>query len=202
MPAYIIGGSPCSGKSTVAGALSGRFGLHYFKVDDHLDRYMQLAAADQKPVCKRVAHMSPEEIWMRPPQVQCEEELLIYEEIFEYVLADLEKLDCESGVIAEGAAFLPALIRRLNLPHDRYLSLTPTEAFQRFHYSQREWVPHVLKGCSDKAQAFAFWMGRDVLFARAVRAQCAELGYASVINNGDVPVEQLIEQVTAHFGLT
>lgn len=44
MPVYFIGGSPCSGKSIVAEALSSRFGLKYFKVDDHLDHYLQTAA--------------------------------------------------------------------------------------------------------------------------------------------------------------
>ncbi len=38
MAVYFIGGSPCSGKSTVARALSARYDLTYFKVDDHLDR--------------------------------------------------------------------------------------------------------------------------------------------------------------------
>lgn len=34
---YYIGGSPCSGKSTIAEALSKKYILHYFKVDDYLD---------------------------------------------------------------------------------------------------------------------------------------------------------------------
>ena len=33
MTVYYIGGSPCSGKSTVAEALAARYGLTYFKAD-------------------------------------------------------------------------------------------------------------------------------------------------------------------------
>ena len=33
--AYILGGSPCSGKSTIAERLAAEFDLHYYKVDDH-----------------------------------------------------------------------------------------------------------------------------------------------------------------------
>ena len=51
MAVYFIGGSPCSGKSTVAQALSARYDLTYFKVDDHLDRYLKMGAADGKPFC-------------------------------------------------------------------------------------------------------------------------------------------------------
>lgn len=41
MNIYFIGGSPCSGKSTVAEILSRKYDLHYFKVDDYLDTYMK-----------------------------------------------------------------------------------------------------------------------------------------------------------------
>lgn len=36
---YCIGGSPCSGKSTVAEILAKEHNLFYFKVDDNLEKY-------------------------------------------------------------------------------------------------------------------------------------------------------------------
>lgn len=201
MTVYFIGGSPCSGKSTIAQALSEKYGLHYFKVDDHLDRYMETGARDRKKYCSAIEKMSPEQIWMRDPADQCREELLIYEEIFEYVTADLQKIDCQNGIITEGAAFLPALTRRLDVPANRYISITPTKNFQVSHYSKREWVPYVLAECSDKEKAFENWMERDALFAKAVQRQCGESGYVSLINDGQVSVEKLIGLAAAHFGL-
>ena len=175
MTFYLIGGSPCSGKSTVAQALSERYGLHYFKVDDHLDRYMQLAAEDRKPYCSKALRLTPEQIWMRQPVVQCEEELRIYEEIFEYVLEDLKTINCQNGVITEGAAYLPTLAKKVGIPTNQYISITPTKEFQVFHYSKREWVPYVLAECSNKEKAFANWMDRDALFALAVQRQWMKL---------------------------
>lgn len=202
MEVYFIGGSPCSGKSTIAQAIAAGCGLQYFKVDDHLDRYMGMGAKDQKVCCTAVAEMTPEQIWMRPAQVQCQEELQIYQEIFPYIMADLAALGNGPGVITEGAAYLPALVRACGVPFRRYLSLTPTRAFQVGHYRQREWVPHVLEGCSDRQQAFANWMDRDALFAQAVRQQCSDLGYASLVNNGSISTEDLTHRITRHFGLT
>lgn len=201
MNVFYIGGSPCSGKSTIAEALSERYGLHYFKVDDHLDRYMQLAADDRKPYCRKALSLTPEQIWIRQPIVQCEEELRIYEEIFEYILADLENIDSQNGIITEGAAYLPALTKTAGIPLERYISITPTKEFQVFHYSKREWVSYVLAECSNKEKAFANWMDRDALFAQAVQQQCAELGYVSVINDGKLPVDALMDKVIGHFGL-
>lgn len=198
---YYIGGSPCSGKSTIAEALSEKYNLHYFKVDDYLDRYMKMGASDKKEICQKVENMTPEQIWMRNPLVQCEEELLIYEEIIEFILEDLKQIDCKNGIITEGAAYLPKLVKHINIPVERYISITPSKEFQIFHYSKREWVPYVLAECSNKEKAFENWMNRDVLFAEAVQQQCKELGYVSLINNGEMTVEELVNKVVTHFGL-
>ena len=45
-----------------------------------------MGASDKKEICQKVESMTPEQIWMRNPLVQCEEELLIYEEIIEFIL--------------------------------------------------------------------------------------------------------------------
>ena len=33
--AYVLGGSPCSGKSTIAEMLVAEFGFQYYRADDH-----------------------------------------------------------------------------------------------------------------------------------------------------------------------
>ena len=43
-----IGGSPCSGKSTVAERISKEYGAYYFKVDDFLDKFIGMAASNMK----------------------------------------------------------------------------------------------------------------------------------------------------------
>lgn len=84
-----IGGSPCSGKSTIAERISKEFGAHYFKVDDFLDKFVSMAADKGHPACKRSAAMTADEIWLREPSIQCEDEFLIYEEISELVFEHL-----------------------------------------------------------------------------------------------------------------
>lgn len=198
---YYIGGSPCAGKSTIAEILSQKYHLYYFKVDDFLDNYTKLGAYKGYPICKKIIEMSSEQIWMREPVLQCREELEFYEEIFEYVLADLKQINCENGVITEGAAYVPKLIKQLGLPHNRYISITPTEKFQIFHFKRREFVPYVLEGCSDMERAFCNWMDRDILFAQEVQRQCYEERYASIINDGSIEIDELVNRVAEHFVL-
>lgn len=197
---YYIGGSPCAGKSTAADLLAGRYGLSYFKVDDFLEKYMERGAAEGRPACQRAAQMSAEQTWMRRPDIQCQEEFQIYEKIFEYILADLDQIDGDNGVITEGAAYVPALMKKLGLPGGSYLAITPTPDFQVSHYRQRPFVPYVLADCRDKEQAFRNWMDRDILFAQEVRRQCREAGFASILNDGALSIEALTNAAAAHFG--
>ncbi len=198
---YYIGGSPCSGKSTVAEALAQKYDMTYIKIDDYLEEHIAKGAEKGYEICLKQTRMSPEQVWMREPEVQCQEELQFYHEVFEFVQEEIKAAPKDKLVIVEGAAFLPELMQGLKLPKERYICMTPKKDFQIEHYKQREWVPYVLEGCSDKAQAFANWMERDVLFAEAVRKQCEAAGYVSLVTDGSRSVEEVTEQVGRWFGL-
>lgn len=200
MTVYYIGGSPCSGKSTVAEALAARHGLTYFKADDFLDALIAEGAAAGLPVCGRIRSMTAEETWMRPPEVQCREELDFYAEVHHLLRRQLDVLEGQPAV-AEGACFLPQLMRSLGIPPQHYIAITPSRAFQVSRYRERPWVPHVLQGCSEREAAFANWMERDALFAEEVRRQCVRLGYASLLTDSSVCENDRLAQVARHFGL-
>lgn len=201
MNIYYIGGSPCSGKSTVAEILSEQYDLYYFKVDDFLDSYTKQGALKGYPVCRKQVELTPDQIWMRDPVLQCREELIYYEEVFEFIERDLEQIKNVNGVITEGAAYVPGLIRDAQIPENRYLSITPTKEFQLFHFRKRTFVPYILRGCSNMERAFDNWMERDILFAGEVRKQCGETGYTSVINDGSMEIAEMADLVVSHFGL-
>ncbi len=202
MNLYYIGGSPCAGKSSVAEILSREYGLYYFKADDFLDRYMQAGARRGYPVCRKTAGMNAEQIWMREPILQCRDEFDIYREIFEFVAADLKRIDWKSGIITEGAVYLPELMKKSGISDSRYISITPTKEFQISHYRKRDFVPLVLEGCNDKERAFLNWMARDILFAKEVRRQCHKEKYVSVINDGNMDLDELAGLVAKHFGFS
>lgn len=198
---YFIGGSPCAGKSTVAEIISKKYGMFYFAVDKFLDGYTKKGAQKGYPICKKQMEMRAEEIWMRDPLLQCNEEFQYYREVMEFIIDDLKQIRCENGIITEGAAYAPKIIGELRIPKSRYLSITPTREFQISHFRKRKFVPCVLDGCSDLEGAFQNWMGRDVLFAQEVRLQCEKEGYCSVVNDGSKTIEVMADLVTAHFGL-
>lgn len=62
-------------------------------------------------ICQKECTLSQEQIWMRDPQLQCEEEVRFYGEIFEFILEDIEKISDVKGIITEGAAYMPLLMK-------------------------------------------------------------------------------------------
>lgn len=198
---YYIGGAPCSGKSTVAEFISNKYDLYYFKVDDFLDEYIEKGAFFRKPICIKQKNMTPEQTWMRDPKEQSIEEMQFYEEIFGLIMKDIMKIYAQNGIIAEGAAFLPRLVKRCGIEQRHYVSITPTAEFQVAHYKERLWVPYVLEGCSNKEKAFNNWMNRDIMFANDVTRQCLEEGYDSFVNDGSISIDELIKKVCLHFNM-
>ncbi len=198
---YYIGGSPCSGKSTVAEILVQKYNMTYIKIDDFLDKHLARGAEKGYEVCLKQTRMSPEQTWMRDPKVQCKEELQFYHEVFGFVQEEIRSAVKDKAVIAEGAAFLPELMKELKVPYKRYTCITPKREFQIEHYKKREWVSYVLEGCSDKEQAFLNWMERDVLFAEEVRRQCKAAGYVSLVTDGSRSVEEVVKTVGRQFEL-
>lgn len=193
-----IGGSPCSGKSTVAERISEEYGAYYFKVDDFLDEFTARAADRGYPVCKKIMAMTPEEIWMRDPSVQCEEEFLIYQEISELVSEYLKNIDADF-IITEGAAYTPEVMGEYKAKE--YIAIIPAPDFQITHYKEREWVPYVLEGCSDRQRAFDNWMQRDILFAERVKAECEEKKIPCITNDGRITRDGLTGMVKELFHL-
>ncbi len=196
---YYIGGSPCCGKSTVAEMISKKYNFQYFKVDDLLEVYINKGAKLSKPLLSKIAVMSLDEIWLREPEIQNLEEQDIYNEMFEFILEDLNKLNSEVPIITEGAAFLPKLISEIGVGKSNYICMVPTNEFQYEMYSQRPWVMQYLEGCSNKELAFENWMKRDYLFADSVLNDATTLGYSTLIVDGKRTIDENLDTIEEVF---
>jgi hypothetical protein len=195
---FFLGGSPCSGKSTIAERISKDYGAYYFKVDDFLDEFISKAAEQGLEACKKSGEMTQDETWLREPLIQCREEVAIYDEITSFVFEYLGKLDADF-IITEGAVYMPKVMKSHTL--EQYITIIPTPDFQISHYKERDWVPYVLQGCSDKEQAFTNWMDRDILFARQVKRECEQNGIPCIVNDGFGSIDEMYEKVEQLFKL-
>ena len=198
---YWLGGSPCSGKSTVAELMAQRLDMDYFKLDDLLDELMSRAAENGGKACAAAMSMRPDDIWMRDPAEQCREEFQIYREMFPLALERLRAAAADRPIVTEGAGWLPDMVHELGVEPARYICLVPSRVFQITEYSRRPWIDMVLEECSDREAAFSNWMERDVIFARQAAAIARRVHYKVIVNDGSLSIEELYGEVTEHFGL-
>jgi hypothetical protein len=200
--AYILGGSPCSGKSTLAEKLSTTHDLQYYKVDDHYQDHISRCEPEQHPTMCRIAHMGGNEFWSRSPSLLMQEEFEFYRELFGLILQDLGKLKTRKPVIVEGAALLPELIAKLSLDTQRVLFMVPTKEFQVHHYAQRPFIQGILKDCDDPQSAFANWMERDHLFGQEILQQAQMFGYGSIIVDGSRSLADQFAFASQYYGFS
>lgn len=201
MDVYYIGGSPCSGKSTLAKMLVNKYHFQYYKLDEHLDEYLQRGADGGHELFKKATSMTLDETWFRDPAEQSLEEIKIYEIMFPYAIQAIAEISEEAPVIAEGAGFLPHMISGMNIDRFHYVCIVPTNDFQLKHFSQRGWVDGYLSSCSDKERAFKNWMERDFIFAEDVLNRSKNLGYVSIVNDGTQDIDKIFSIVESAFNL-
>jgi hypothetical protein len=170
-----IGGSPCSGKSTVASIVAARRNALVYSCDDAFERHAAAIQSDAGPTLKKVTAMSVEDRLNQPVEVQVDDAFRVYHEEFPLIVHDLAGVGAPR--VVEGAALLPELLAAIDVPRDRAVWIVPTEEFQVRHYGQRMWARDLLAGAADPQAAFARWMRRDAIFARTVAGRARALGY-------------------------
>ena len=197
--AYILGGSPCSGKSTIAEMLVAKHGFQYYKSDDYDLAHMQRSQPDQQPVMFKTSKMSWDEIWSRSPSELLKDELTYYHERFPFILDDLFQLELQTPAVLEGAAFLPDLIVQCPVKSSHVVYMVPTMEFQLHHYQQRPWIQGILKECRDPQQAFDHWMKRDVLFGQEVIHLAKASGFQVILVDGSVDIQTQFTVIEKQF---
>ncbi len=198
---YWIGGSPCSGKSSIAAALAAEFWFTTFNCDDAWYRHAEIADPERHPVIHRLGRATCDELWIRPVDVQVSEEIAAYDEEFSLILDDLRTTPNDRPVIVEGAALMPHLIDHLRIEHDRAIWLVPSPEFQRQHYARRDWRHTVLTACTDRDLAWDNWMRRDNGFARIVRDEAFSFGRPCITVDRSRTLDEVASDVRRRLGL-
>ncbi|MBE2224205.1 MAG: hypothetical protein IAF02_21885 [Anaerolineae bacterium] len=212
---YWIGGSPCSGKSSIVDLLAASTGsatvastgsaavepveTAVYHCDDHFDSHLKQTSPENQPEFYRLQGMSWDDLWMRPVPEQVVHELAIYREQFPMILADLLKLPSNRPLLVEGAALLPELVANVTQPNQAFY-VVPTPEFQWRMYAKRPWIQGILDQCRDPEQAFRNWMERDVGFAEYVAETAVSLNYPVIHVDGVATIDDNAAQIACYFG--
>ena len=96
---------------------------------DFLEEYINKGVHEGCELFKKVSLMTKDKMWMRSPRELCDEEILLYETMFSYAVNDIMSLSQGNPIIAEGAGFMPGLVKGINIDKFDYICIVPTKDF-------------------------------------------------------------------------
>jgi len=199
-----MGGSPCSGKSSITELLADRYGLQTYHVDDAFNQHhKERILPAEHPTLHKWTTLSWNELWMQPGKVLLDEAKAAYNEHFGMILEDLLALPRSAPVLVEGTALLPDQVSSLLQQRHRAIWIVPSAAFQRERYAGRgDWVQSILSHCEDPERAFRNWMDRDVAFAQWVIKRTTALGLDWMQVDGTRTIAENASLVARHLRLS
>jgi 2-phosphoglycerate kinase len=198
---FWLGGSPCSGKSSISEIIASRFGLDVYHVDGAFESHAQRFDPLRQPALTKWSKSSWNQRWMQPVESLVQDVIACYREHFALVLEDIFSLPKRTSLLVEGTALLPAQVASVLSHPSHAIWLIPTADFQRAHYSKRDWVRSVLAQCSEPEVAFHNWMERDIRFARWIEAEASATHLSLLRVDGNQTIEQKAEAVGRQFQL-
>ncbi|MBZ0302047.1 MAG: ATP-binding protein [Anaerolineae bacterium] len=199
---YWMGGSPCSGKSSIADMLAARCNWQVYHCDEAYERHVRQAQADLQPHLSAGsgATMDWNAFWMRSPDVLMKQVIDIYAEEFPMILDDLRSLPRDRSVLVEGTALMPEFVAEVLTDPRRAIWVIPTAAFQFEFYPQRgAWVAQILAQCSQPELALQNWMNRDQATAQHVRQEAAARQLRVLDVDGSRTIENNARVISQHF---
>lgn len=195
-----LGGTPCSGKTSVAKRLVERHGLQYYHYDKQENQHIARSYPEQHPfMCEHTA-ISMDERWVHRPvaqMVRATEAAWI--ERFEMVVDDLLDLPDMPPVLAEGPGLLPASVTPLLQRPQQAVWLVPTEAFKRATQPTRGGAPADQTGDPDRA--YRKLIDLDLRLATNVKSRARAIGLTVFEVDGTKSIDEIASLVAEHFRL-
>ena len=198
-----IGGAQWTGKTSVARILSERHRLQLYQYDYHDSRGHAARAAarpDLYPHMHRQRQLPADELWVRrAPAEMAADDVVTFEERFRMTLEDLAALPRSPPALAEGWGLRPPLVAPLLDSPRRAIFLVPTDDFRDRQLRELPRAGRLFFATKDPERAQRNRLERDRLLARDVVSTAARLGLRTVMVDGTLSVDQVVDLVADHF---
>lgn len=195
-----IGGSTCSGKSTVADRIAGRRGLSVYHVDQHEESHAERASALGLPVYERWLAMTLTERWaLSSVDELVADTLTMSEERLPMIIEDVANAD--GRVIVEGFQIYPWLVEPLLESPRAGVWLVCTSEFRRATHFARPHAWTMPSQTDDPERAQANRLERDDRVGDEILRGATRLGLKAIQVDGPRDLDEIAAEVEAHLGL-
>jgi len=198
-----IGGSPATGKSTIARLLAATQGLTVYDFDRHEPEHVahRMTNAAEYPAYASFLALTMDQRWLlRPVEEMARQVIAMWTERFRLVVDDLFALPSNVGILAEGPGLFPHCVRPIIPGRYHAIWLIPTAPFCRKVRLQRD--AGAFADTSNPERALDNLIARDILLAEYVREQAIGAGLTVLEVDGTRSIEEIASLVKQHLTLT
>lgn len=196
--AFWIGGSTCSGKTTVANRIAELRGLPVYHVDEHEQEHAERATAAGLPVYERWVGMTLTERWaLSPVEDLVTDTLALSEERMPLILEDIGN----GPVVVEGFQVYPWLVAPLLESPRQAVWLVCTPEFRRTTHFGRPHAWSTPSKTEDPERAQTNRLERDDRIAEKILRRARELGLKVIEVDGSRGIDDIAAEVGLYLAL-
>jgi hypothetical protein len=193
-----IGGSTCSGKSTIADRIAEERGLTVYHVDEHEQDHAERARAAGLPVYESWLGMTLTERWAFSSLDQLvADTLTLSEERMPLILEDIG----EGPVVVEGFQIYPWLVGPLLESPRQAVWLVCTPDFRRATHFGRPHAWSMPSKTDDPERAQAIRLERDDRIGEEIVRRAHELRLKAIEVDGSRGIDDIAAEVEVHLEL-
>lgn len=197
-----IGGSTCSGKSSIAYMLGQAYNAHVYHYDkQEVDHIARSADVEKFPAINNFMAMSMDERWvLRTPMEMADNTVMSWAQRFPHVIDDLMSLPTDRIIVAEGPGLFPQLVKPyLSNPFHAIWLVATNKTIRKV----REQRPTGIRTeTSDPDRAIDNLIERDIIIARYIKDQAFDANMRTMEINFDEPIMSTVGRIAQLFGLT
>ena len=195
---YWIGGSGCSGKSSIVRLLEGEHGFTTYHCDDHWGEHGERSNPVDHPGTIRF-WSEFEEFCRLPPEEFVEAFRAFVKEDFAMVLEDLAAIPNEKTLV-EGVTLEPDFVLEVADPQ-KVIFMIASEEFQRANFLRRDMQSTVFQGLKDPEGSFEAFVSNLAFQTRSLCDHAMELGLKVIFTDENSTLSGNLELVKEHFRL-
>ena len=196
---YWIGGSTCAGKTTISNILAVKYGFTVYHCDEYLGKHMEKSNAQEHPNLSR--KVSFNDILSMKVEEYLNWSMDVFNEEFEMILEDLDKLSDGKPILVEGVNLLPKLIKDEITDINHAVWLVANEVFYKKHQMQRNEMFERVKECSNPEQALHNYINDDLAFGKHILKDTKRLGLKVMEVENESDIMKYVEVVSSYFNL-
>jgi uridine kinase len=199
MKLFLIGGRPCSGKTTLAEQLGKKYNIGV----NHLDLFAQECinnSTEQHTYLYGWKSSSLIDLLQNEPVELFSDYLKTYEQMLPFLLKAID-MSKEKLLLLEGTILLPKFIPKLRKNYDvKICFLITDDAFVRERYYSRPYVQEMLNNPNGE-KAVLNLFNRDSIFSEYLNDEIAKHAFHKIVIHADDTIEATLKRLEVVLGI-